>query len=173
MSKNLKFGHLIPLNLQIKILALSLFLLNWPLTSCEVSEKTNARSLRYLQTDRRIDRQTDGQGRLLWTPTGKPGVQNHTILWPFPKLYKNTFKVIWMHSKFQVAPTIHKISKRKTSTSSVGFPASYCLEIMNISCILNLQVNWTRDIDFENLLYCKLDIDTNGTSFYCFWLNIN
>ena len=32
--------------------------------------------LRYLKTDGRTDRRTDRQGRLLWTPRGKPGVQN-------------------------------------------------------------------------------------------------
>ena len=39
--------------------------------------KTNEQYLRYLKTDRRADRQTYRQGQLLWTPTGKPGVQNN------------------------------------------------------------------------------------------------
>ena len=42
------------------------------LTSCKKLEKTNEQSLRYLKTDTH----TDGQGRLLRTPSGKPGVQN-------------------------------------------------------------------------------------------------
>ena len=40
-------------------------------------EKTNEQSLRYLKTDTRTDGRTHGQGRLLRTPSGKPGVQNH------------------------------------------------------------------------------------------------
>ena len=56
MPKNPTFWHLIPLNPWIKILffknmAVSLFLLYWPLTSCIISEKTNERSLRYFKTD--------------------------------------------------------------------------------------------------------------------------
>ena len=39
-------------------------------------EKTNERSPRYLKTDGLTDGLTDGQGGLLWTPSGKPGVQN-------------------------------------------------------------------------------------------------
>ena len=40
--------------------------------------KTNER-LQYIQrqTDGPTDKPTDKQGRLLWTPTGKPRVQNH------------------------------------------------------------------------------------------------
>ena len=37
-------------------------------------EKINERSLRYLKTDH--GPRTDGQGQLLRTPSGKPGVQN-------------------------------------------------------------------------------------------------
>ena len=47
------------------------------LTSCKKLEKNNKRSLRYSKTDRRTtDQRTDGQGRLLRTPSGKPKVQN-------------------------------------------------------------------------------------------------
>ena len=47
------------------------------LTSCKKTRKTNEQSLRYLKTDtRRTDGHTDGQGRLLRTPLGKPWVQN-------------------------------------------------------------------------------------------------
>ena len=42
------------------------------LTSCKKLENTNERSLRYVKTDQ----QTDGPGRLPWTPSVKPGVQN-------------------------------------------------------------------------------------------------
>ena len=63
MSKNRIFWHLVPRNPWIKIffkiLAVSLFLLNWPLTSCKVSEKLNERSPRYLKTDGQTDRRTD------------------------------------------------------------------------------------------------------------------
>ena len=38
--------------------------------------KTNEQSPRYLKTDRQTDGQADGQGRLLWTLSGKHGVQN-------------------------------------------------------------------------------------------------
>ena len=41
--------------------------------------QTNERSLRYVKADRQTDRQMVGQGRLLWTPSGKPGVQNGDI----------------------------------------------------------------------------------------------
>ena len=52
-----------------------------PVTSCEVSEKTNEWSLRYLKTGGHTDghtdgHHTDGQGRLLRTPTGKSRVHN-------------------------------------------------------------------------------------------------
>ena len=48
------------------------------LTSCKKLEKTNERSLRYLKTDgpQTTDQRTDGQGRLLRTPSGERGVQN-------------------------------------------------------------------------------------------------
>ena len=49
------------------------------LTSCKKLEKTNEWSLRYLETEGPTDLgppTTDGQGRLLRTPTGKPVVQN-------------------------------------------------------------------------------------------------
>ena len=79
MSKKPSFWHLIPLNPRIKIFfkipVVSLFLLHWSLTSCKVSEKLNERS-------RRTNGQTNGQGRLLWTPSGKHGVQN-IFIYPF------------------------------------------------------------------------------------------
>merc|ERR1719494_225858 len=60
--------------------ALSLLYPYGALTSCKKLEKTNERSLRYLKTDTRTDGhthgRTHGQGRLLRTPSGKPGVQN-------------------------------------------------------------------------------------------------
>ena len=54
--------------------ALSLLYPYGTLTSCKKLEKTNERSLRYLKTDH--GRTDQGQGRLLRTPSGKPGVQN-------------------------------------------------------------------------------------------------
>ena len=67
MSKNPNFWWLIPLNTWIKIffkiLAVSLSLLYWPLTSGTVSDKTNERFQRYLNmdgpTDQGMDRQTN------------------------------------------------------------------------------------------------------------------
>ena len=64
--------------------ALSLLYPYGALTSCKKLEKTNERSLRYLKTDTRTDTRTDGhtdgrthgQGRLLRTPSDKPGVQH-------------------------------------------------------------------------------------------------
>ena len=52
------------------------------LTSCKKLDKTNELSLRYLKTDTHTDRRTHGQGRLLRTPTGKPGVQNSKEIHP-------------------------------------------------------------------------------------------
>ena len=55
--------------------ALSLLYPYGTLTSCKELEKTNERSPRYLKADHR--QTTDhGQGRLLRSPSGKPGVQN-------------------------------------------------------------------------------------------------
>ena len=75
-----KTKFLIPLHTRIKIFfripALSLSFLYWPSTSCKVSEKTNGRFPRYSKTDRRMDQ----QGRLLWTLSGKPEVQNMIYL---------------------------------------------------------------------------------------------
>ena len=45
------------------------------LTSCKKLEKNNEWSPRYLESDGRTKGQTNGQGRLLWTPLGKPRVQ--------------------------------------------------------------------------------------------------
>ena len=58
--------------------ALSLLYPYGALTSCKKLEKSLERSLRYLKTDThtRTDGHTHGQGRLLRTPSGKPGVQN-------------------------------------------------------------------------------------------------
>ena len=71
------------------------------LTSCKKLEKTNEQSPRYLKTDGLTDGQTDGQGRLLWTQTGKPGIQNEQkqFFWPIPLTngvgkVKNSFKKI-------------------------------------------------------------------------------
>ena len=63
-------------------------------------KKTNQRYLRYLKTggptegqaDRGKDGQTDEQGRLLWTPLGKPGLQYEEI---FYLLSINNSLVLW------------------------------------------------------------------------------
>ena len=73
VQKPITFGT--PLNPLIKIFfskfrLCHLFTLLTLLTSCKVSEKINELFLRYLKTDRL----KDGQG--LWTPSGKPEVQN-------------------------------------------------------------------------------------------------
>ena len=44
-----------------KILAISLFLLYWPSTSCKISEKANELSLEIFKTDGQTHRQTQGQ----------------------------------------------------------------------------------------------------------------
>ena len=58
--------------------ALSLLYPYGTLTSSKKLEKNNEWSLRYLKTDhgRTNGPRTNGQGRLLRTPSGKPGVQN-------------------------------------------------------------------------------------------------
>ena len=85
-DENVKKPWFLTLNPHIriffKILAVSLSLLYWPLTSCKVSEKTNYLSPRYSKMDWR----TDKQGRLLWTSSGKHGDQNG-----HPKLENNLF----------------------------------------------------------------------------------
>ena len=47
------------------------------LNLCKTLKKTKARSLRYSKTDQRTNH---GQGRLLTTPSGEPGVQNKCFL---------------------------------------------------------------------------------------------
>ena len=56
-------------------------------------KKNNERSLRYLKTDKQTDRRVDEQGRLLWTPTGKHGIQRSETFderflrkWPKPSI---------------------------------------------------------------------------------------
>ena len=66
------FPHLQPPRFFFKNRALSLLYPYGALTSCKELEKTNKRSLRYSKTDTH----TDGQGRILRVPSGKPGVQN-------------------------------------------------------------------------------------------------
>ena len=61
-----------PHDLFFKNRALSLLCPYGALTLCKKIEKTNEQSLRYLKTDT----QTGGQGLLLRTPSGKPGVEN-------------------------------------------------------------------------------------------------
>ena len=58
--------------------ALSLLYPYGALTSCKKVEKNNERYLRYLKTDHGQTNgpRTNGQGRLLRTPSGKPRVQN-------------------------------------------------------------------------------------------------
>ena len=69
MIKNPNFWHLIPLNPRIRIFSRN-----------SGHEKTNKLSLRYSKSDwgmdRQMNRQTDSQGRSLWTLSGKIGVQN-------------------------------------------------------------------------------------------------
>ena len=69
-----------PLNPQIKILfhfVCVTFLTLMTQTSCKISGKTNEQFLEIFTERPRIDHQlTDGQGRLPWTRSGKPGVQN-------------------------------------------------------------------------------------------------
>ena len=79
--------HLRPPMIFFKNWALSLLYHYGALTSCKKLEKTNEQSLTYLKMDQQKDQRTDnrrmdGQGRLLRTPLGKPGVQNRN----FPKL---------------------------------------------------------------------------------------
>ena len=81
VSKNPNFWHQI--KIFFKIPDLSLFLLYWPLTSSKVLEKLNERSPRYLKTDGRTNGRTDWQGRLPWTPLGKPRVQNQEIIYHY------------------------------------------------------------------------------------------
>ena len=60
----------------LKNRALSLLYPYGALTSCKKLEQINEWSLRYLKTDKHTHKRTHGQGRLLRTPSGKPGVQN-------------------------------------------------------------------------------------------------
>ena len=51
-----------------------------PLTSCKISEITIEWSLRFLGIDGPADRPTNKYGQLLWSPLGKPCVQNEQML---------------------------------------------------------------------------------------------
>ena len=74
MSKNPNFRHLIHLNPQIKILfqnsGRSITLLDWPPTSCKVSEKTNELCPRYLKMDQQTNEGDDygvpSSGSKIW-----------------------------------------------------------------------------------------------------------
>ena len=55
--------------------ALSLLYPYGALTSCKKLEKSNERALRYLKTKTHTDKHIHGQGRLLGTPSARPGVQ--------------------------------------------------------------------------------------------------
>ena len=64
------------------------------LTSCKNLEKNKERSLK---TDgRTTDGRTNGQGRLLRTPSGKPRVQNETFLKPKRKGLQHIIKLAKM-----------------------------------------------------------------------------
>ena len=83
MCKNPNFWHLLPLNPRIKIFFQNFgrvtFLINWPLTSCKSSEKSNEQSLRYLKTGGQTDGRTDQRTREITKDplgSGRPGVQN-------------------------------------------------------------------------------------------------
>ena len=60
--------------------ALSLLCTYGALNSCKKLDKTNEQSLRHLKTDTHTHGRTHGQGGLLRTPTGKPGVQNKKLV---------------------------------------------------------------------------------------------
>ena len=75
------FRHLIPLNPRIKMFfqnsgRVTFFTLLTPIFM-QSFRKLNERSPRYLKINGLADGLTDGQGRLPWTPSGKPGVQNY------------------------------------------------------------------------------------------------
>ena len=75
MSKNLNFWHLIPLNPRIKIFfqnsgRVTFFTLLTP------NFMQNFRKIEWAVSEIFKDGLTDGQGRLPWTPSGKPGIQN-------------------------------------------------------------------------------------------------
>ena len=50
------------------------------LTACKRFEKTNERSLKYLETDIRTDGRINRQVRLLRTPSLKPEIQNVLVV---------------------------------------------------------------------------------------------
>ena len=80
MSKNHnKFLHLIPLTHQIKIFfqnfdRVTFFTLLTP--NFMQSFRKNFLAVSEISKDGQTDGRTDGQGRLLWTPMGRPMVQN-------------------------------------------------------------------------------------------------
>ena len=116
MSKNPNFWRFIPLNPRIniffKILSVSLSFLYWRLTSCKVSDQTNERSL-----DGQTDERTDGQGRLLWTPSGKPGVQNWLCVSRYTRTYHKTTRIYSFYSR----ATAFILSSCKITYFSVDF----------------------------------------------------
>ena len=86
-TKNIKnapkmgfFPHLRPPKIFFKNRALLLLCPYSVLTSCKKFEKSLERSLRYLKKDQLTGEPTDGQGRLLRTHSGKPGVQNKIFI---------------------------------------------------------------------------------------------
>ena len=97
----------------LKNQALSLLYPYGALTSCKKLEKTYELSLRYLKTDEHTDGRTQGpQGRLLRTPTGKPGVQNSVI--------NCQIMILIQIMQSQLHPT-SKHSFQTTYQTSIGF----------------------------------------------------
>ena len=66
------------------------------------------------RTDGRTDGQTDGQGRLLWTPTGKPGVQNLLLLIQLDFTYILKYALfVNVHKVGQLEQSMTKIWERR------------------------------------------------------------
>ena len=88
--------------------------------------KTNEQSLEIFK-EGQTDGQTDRQGRLLWTPTGKPGVQNGQnrkiaffdilcIFLNFAKIVETLVKILKKWSNFrQICQTLKKYIKYQKS----------------------------------------------------------
>ena len=71
--------------------------------------------------DRQTDGQTDGQGRLLWTQTGKPGVQNAN------HLTNGLFWLIIGNMVTSVSKPLSNVSRknRKSKIRSLSFYSLY------------------------------------------------
>ena len=137
--KTSKMPHLLPSKTFFQKSGPVTFVSLWSLASCKKLENTNEQFLRYLKTDTRTDGHTDGQGRLLTIPSGKPKYHQNVIVnencsiripkpwlipWLIPSLASGTFYKCFIKISFLVfyysANIKVQVCKNSTINSLIG-----------------------------------------------------